>query len=89
MLKRVIPIPDILVDALKEAKANCTSEFVFCNTTNGPLSYIQYKHLWHAVVCRTTQERTYYKYVDGKKIRCYENLLRPVLTDGGTIGDAK
>lgn len=67
--KRVIPIPDILVDALKEAKANCTSEFVFCNTTNGPLSYIQYKHLWHAVVCRTTQERTYYKYVDGKKIR--------------------
>ena len=67
--KRVIPIPDILVDALKEAKANCTSEFVFFNTTNGPLSYIQYKHLWHAVVCRTTQERTYYKYVDGKKIR--------------------
>lgn len=27
--------------------------------------------------------------IAGKKIRCYENLLRPVLTDGGTIGDAK
>ncbi len=27
--------------------------------------------------------------IEGKKIRCYENLLRPVLADGGTIGDAK
>ena len=27
--------------------------------------------------------------IDGKKIRCYENLLRPVLADGGTLGTAK
>lgn len=74
--KRIIPIPPQLTACLKEEKAKSKSEYVVANKDGGPRSQTQFKRMWHAVVCRTTFERTYYKYEDGKKI---EFVVKPVL----------
>ncbi len=66
--RRTIPLPDRLSSALREAKASSTSAYVLSNQSGGPLSYIQFKHLWHTVISRSVGERTYYKYNDGQKM---------------------
>lgn len=66
--KRVIPIPPQLVEALREEKRNSTSEFVIRNSKDGPLSGTQFRRLWNYVVRRTAKNRTYYRYVDGRRI---------------------
>ena len=73
---RNIPLPDCLCDCLKEAKAISNSPYVVANRDGGPLSYTQFKRLWQYVVTRTAKERTYYRYVDGKKIA---HTIKPVL----------
>ena len=66
--ERDIPLPDSLVELLQAVKAQKRSEFVLCNSTGGVLTQTQFRNLWHAVVCRTVQERTYTKYYpDGRK----------------------
>ena len=66
--ERDIPLPDSLVELLRAVKAQKRSEFVLCNSTGGVLTQTQYRNMWHAVVCRTIQERTYTKYYpDGRK----------------------
>jgi len=67
--KRVVPIPDCLADVLRAEKENSQSEYVFYNQSFGPLSDTQFRHLWHAITARSTEERTYYKYQDGQKIQ--------------------
>lgn len=66
--ERDIPLPDSLTALLRTVKAQKRSEFVLCNSTGGVLTQTQYRNMWHAVVCRTVQERTYTKYYpDGRK----------------------
>ena len=46
------------------------------NSEGGPLSYTQFKRVWTYIETRTAKERTYYRYVNGKKIK---HVIHPVL----------
>lgn len=74
--KRDIPIPNLLVECLKEAKEKSTSDYVVANRDGGPLSYTQFKRVWQYIVTRSTKERTYVRYVNGQKIT---KTVTPVL----------
>ncbi len=74
--ERKIPLPDCLETCLREAKANSTSEYVVANRDGDPLSYTQFKRLWQYIVTRSTKERAYYRYEDGKRVK---HTVVPVL----------
>ena len=67
--KRDIPIPQCLVDCLREVKKASISEYVIADSQGQPLSYSQFKRVWQYVVVRSTKERNYYKYVNGESIK--------------------
>lgn len=67
--ERNVPLPDRLAKCLREAKGDSTSEYVVANRDGDPLSYTQFKRIWQYVVTRTTKERYYYRYENGKKIK--------------------
>ena len=67
--RRDIPIPKCLADCLREAKVTSTSDYVIADSEGQPLSYSQFKRVWHYIVVRSTKERTYYKYVNGQSIK--------------------
>ena len=67
--ERNIPLPVCLVDCLREAQKTSTAEYVVANRDGDPLSYTQFKRLWQYVVTRTTKERAYYRYEDGKRVK--------------------
>lgn len=67
--KRNIPLPQRLHEALKEAKASSTSEFVFANKDGQPLSYTQFKRLWTYITTRTAKPRPAKKFVGGKYVK--------------------
>lgn len=67
--KRDIPIPKCLVDCLQETKTTSISDYVIADSKGQPLSYSQFKRVWQYVNVRSTQERTYYKYVNGQSIK--------------------
>lgn len=67
--KRDIPIPQCLVDCLREAEETSISEYVVADSKGLPLSYSQFKRVWQYVVVRSTKQRTYYKYVNGQSIK--------------------
>ena len=73
---RNIPLPDCLAECLKAAKAASASEYVVANRDGEPLSYTQFKRLWQYIVTRTTKERVYYRYEDGKRVK---HTVTPVL----------
>ncbi len=66
---RNIPLPDCLADCLREAKEISTSEYVIANKDGKPLSYTQFKRLWTYITTRSTKERYYYKYENGKRVK--------------------
>lgn len=66
--RRDIPLPNRLVECLREAKENSQSEYVIANSEGEPLSYTQFKRVWQYIVTRSTKERKYYRYVNGEKI---------------------
>ena len=74
--KREVPIPNCLVECLKEAKENSHSDYVVANSEGQPLSYTQFKRVWQYIVTRSTKQRTYVRYVNGKKIK---HTVTPVL----------
>lgn len=74
--ERNIPLPVCLAECLREAKATSTSEYVVANRDGDPLSYTQFKRLWQYIVTRTTKERSYYRYEDGKRVK---HTVKPVL----------
>lgn len=75
--KRTIPIPPQLVDCLKDVKAVSTSDYVIANRVDGgPLSGGQWARLWKYVTVRSTKERTYTRYVNGRRIK---HTVTPVL----------
>ena len=73
---RDIPLPDRLVECLKEWKAQSKSEYVISNSDGGSLSYTQFKRLWQFIITRSTKERFYYKYENGKRVK---HTIKPVL----------
>ena len=73
---RDIPLPDRLVECLKEWKAQSKSEYVISNSDGGPLSYTQFKRLWQYIVTRTAKPRVYYRYENGKRVK---HTVNPVL----------
>ena len=73
---RDIPLPDRLVECLKGWKAQSKSEYVISNSDGGPLSYTQFKRLWQFIITRSTKERVYYKYENGKRVK---HTIKPVL----------
>ena len=74
--RRDIPIPKNLAECLREAKSKSTSDFVVANSEGGPLSYTQFKRVWQYIVTRSTKERTYVRYINGRKIT---KTVTPVL----------
>lgn len=74
--ERNIPLPVCLAECLREAKAASTSEYVVANRDGEPLSYTQFKRLWQYIVTRTTKERSYYRYENGKRVK---HTVKPVL----------
>lgn len=66
---RNIPLPDSLAACLWEVKSNSIADYVIANRDGEPLSYTQFKRLWQYVTTRTTKERTYYKYENGKRVK--------------------
>ena len=73
---RNVPLPDNLLECLKEAKKTSTSDYVVANRDGDPLSYTQFKRLWQYILTRTTKERCYYRYEDGKRVK---HTVKPVL----------
>lgn len=67
--KRDVPIPQCLVDCLREAKKTSISPYVIADSKGQPLSYSQFQRVWHYVIVRSTKKRTYYKYVNGQSIK--------------------
>ena len=78
---RNIPLPDCLAACLNEAKSNSISDYVIANRDGGPLSYTQFKRLWKYVTTRTTKERAYYKYKNGKRVK---HTITPALGETAT-----
>lgn len=74
--RRDVPIPERLVNCLKEAKAVSKSEYVVANSKGEPLSYTQFRRVWQYIVTRSTKERVYVRYVNGQKV---EHTVKPVL----------
>lgn len=74
--ERNIPLPVCLAECLREAKVASTSEYVVANRDGEPLSYTQFKRLWQYIVTRTTKERSYYRYENGKRVK---HMVKPVL----------
>lgn len=72
--KRDIPIPKCLVNCLRDVKANSKSDFVIANSNGEPLSESQFRNLWNYVDTRTEKERPYYRYVNGRPIKCALDL---------------
>ncbi len=67
--RRNIPLPDRLLECLKEIKATSSSDYVVPNRDGDPMSYSQYKRLWTFVKTRTAGERSYYRYENGKRVK--------------------
>ena len=72
--KRDIPIPKCLVNCLRDTKANSKSNFVIANSNGEPLSESQFRNLWNYVDTRTAKEKSYYRYVNGRSIKCTLDL---------------
>lgn len=73
---RNIPLPDCLIECLKEAKSASQSEYVIANSDGQPLSYTQFRQLWKYIVTRTAKPRTYRVYKDNKVV--HDEKGRPV-----------
>ena len=74
--ERNIPLPVCLVECLRNAKANSSSDFVVANREGKPLSYTQFKRLWQYIVTRTAKEHSYYRYENGVRVK---HTVTPVL----------
>lgn len=67
--RRTIPIPPQLVECLRDVKKTTHSDFVIANRDGEPLSGTQWKRLWAYVTTRSTKERHYYRYENGRRIK--------------------
>ena len=83
---RNIPLPNRLVECLKEAKENSRSDYVVANSEGGPLSYTQFQRVWTYIKTRSNKERTIVKYVNGQRIKKrYKPELGSVAPHNGKV----
>ncbi len=66
--RRDIPIPQLLVDCLKDTKESSSSDYVIADSNGQPLSYSQFSRIWHYITVRTAKERKIYRYINGERI---------------------
>jgi len=66
--RRDVPIPKCLVRCLQEAKAESNSDYVIADANGNPLAGTQFARLWKYITIRTTEQRKYYRYINGEKI---------------------
>ena len=64
-----IPLPECLADCLRDAKKESKSDYVIANSDGEPLSYTQFKRLWHHIVVRIAKPRPARKKVGGKYVK--------------------
>lgn len=74
--RRDIPIPGKLVECLKEAKEKSKSEYVISDRNGNALAESQFVRVWKYIAVRSTEERCYYTYVNGQKIK---HVVKPKL----------
>lgn len=74
--KRDIPIPGKLVECLEEAKEKSKSEYVISDRNGNALAESQFVRVWKYIAVRSTEERCYYTYVNGQKIK---HVVKPKL----------
>lgn len=74
--RRDVPIPNCLVQCLREAKEKSISDFVIADSKGEPLADSQFTRVWKYITVRSTAERVYYTYVNGRSIR---HTVKPVL----------
>ena len=67
--RRSIPLPEKLAECLREARKEAKSAYVVSNSDGEPLSYTQFKRLWHHIVVRIARPRPARKKVGGKYIK--------------------
>lgn len=67
--RRDIPIPGCLAQCLREEKERSISDFVIADSKGKPLAATQFARVWKYITIRSTAERSYYTYVNGKSIR--------------------
>jgi len=67
--RRDIPIPQCLVDCLREVKETSISDYVIADSNGEPLSDAQFRRVWNYISTRTAKDRTCYKYVNGQRIK--------------------
>lgn len=73
---RDIPIPQCLVDCLREAKEKSNSKYVIANSSGEPLAATQFVRVWNYITVRSTKERYYYRYENGQQIK---HVVKPRL----------
>lgn len=66
--RRDVPIPPQLVQCLTAHRAGSDSDYVFSGKDGQPKTESQFGSMWESVTTRMVGERTYYRYVDGKKV---------------------
>ena len=66
--RRDIPIPQILVDRLREVKETSNSDFVISDSNGQPLAQSQFVRMWHYIKARTAEERKIYRYINGERL---------------------
>ena len=72
--RRNVPIPEPVAHYLLQERVKSHSQFVIANKDGNPLSYSQFKRMWEYITTRSTQVRTYTRYVNGQKIK---HTVRP------------
>ena len=85
--ERDVPLTDRLIKLLKKTKAKSKSVLVISNSEGGPLSYTQYKRLWHHIVVQTAFPRPARKMVGGKYVKytIYPELGKPARNNGKVV----
>lgn len=72
--RRDIPIPECLVNVLREQKEKSNSIYVISDSEGMPLAESQYVRMWRYIKTRSTIERKIYRYVNGQRIH---TILKP------------
>ena len=72
--RRDIPIPECLVNVLREQREKSNSIYVISDSEGMPLAESQYVRMWNYIRTRSTMERKIYRYVNGQS---YYTILKP------------
>ena len=78
---RDVPIPQCLVECLRDLKETSISDYVIADSKGEPLAYSQFKRVWNYIRVRSNKERTYFRYVNGQKI---PHKVTPVLGESAS-----